>query len=311
MLSPWLMDESQSTGGSHRQTDSGFGEESGGILYIVSTPIGNLADISFRAVDILKFADFIAAEDTRQTARLLAHYNIRGRLISCHEHNEQEKSAFISEKLRHGASVALVSDAGTPTVSDPGYRVVTAAVEAGVRVVPIPGVSAAVAALSASGLPSDQFCFFGFLPKKKGRREQMLQRMSDSEGTLIFYESPKRLRGLLDALLENLGDRYAVIAREMTKVHEEFIRGPISALINEMAGRPAVKGEVTLLVSGKVDAGSDSEEIPETAVEEIKAALLSGEVSASALAARLSNALHIPKNRIYKHILSIKAELVK
>lgn len=279
-----------------------------GVLYIVATPIGNLSDITIRAIEILKSAEIIAAEDTRHTARLLSHYNITGPMVSCHEHNEAERTALLIGKLKAGKSVALVSDAGTPTVSDPGYRLVSAALENDIRVVPIPGVSAAIAALSASGLPSDAFCFVGFAPKKKSKRTEMLHRLSSYTETLIFYESPKRIIAFLHEIEASMGDRYVVAARELTKRHEEFLRGRISQLIGVLDQRPAVKGELTILVSG---ATPETLDISSSLQPEIEAALKNGDIKPSELAHTLSKRYSIPKNKVYKEILEIKSHIDK
>ena len=219
-----------------------------GTLYLVSTPIGNLEDITYRAVRILKEAGLIACEDTRQTRKLLDHYSIRTSTLSYHEHNEAERAAELVEKLRQGISVALVSDAGTPLVSDPGYRLVQRAIEAGIRVEPIPGASALLAALTASGLPSDEFHFAGFLPPKSGRRKKLLESLNDAAATLVFYEAPHRILETLDDLEAVLGGRPIVLAREITKLHEEFLRGTPAQLREVLKARPTIKGEITLLV---------------------------------------------------------------
>ncbi|MCF8036422.1 MAG: 16S rRNA (cytidine(1402)-2'-O)-methyltransferase [Desulfobacteraceae bacterium] len=279
-----------------------------GVLYVVATPIGNLADITYRAVEVLQSADVVAAEDTRHTSRLFSRYGITTRLVSCHEHNEEQRAQSLVEQMENGASVALVSDAGTPSVSDPGYRVVSAALAAGVRVVPIPGASAVTAALCASGLPSDHFCFAGFLPKKAKRQQEMLSRLAGTEQTLIFYESPRRLSGLLNLLLQYLGDRQAVVAREITKRHEEFLRGSLSGLIADVEKRDAIKGEVTVLVSGKSPESGDAEQIPQELIAEIRQAVSAQEDSPSRLAARLSRKYGISKNRVYRLILDYQNE---
>lgn len=285
------------------------GEKSAsGVLYVVATPIGNLGDITYRAVEVLESADVAAAEDTRHTSRLFSRYGITTRLVSCHEHNEEQRAQFLVEQIENGASVALVSDAGTPSVSDPGYRIVSAALAAGVRVVPIPGASAVTAALSASGLPSDHFCFAGFLPKKAKRQQEMLSRLAGAEQTLIFYESPRRLAGLLNLLLQYLGDRQAVVAREITKRHEEFLRGSLSMLIADVDKRDAIRGEITVLVSGKAPESGDAKQIPQELTAEIRQAVSAQEDSPSRLAARLSRKYGISKNRVYKLILDYQDE---
>jgi 16S rRNA (cytidine1402-2'-O)-methyltransferase len=220
-----------------------------GLLYVVATPIGNLEDITYRAVRILGEADVIACEDTRQTRKLLDHYGIQKPTISYHEHNETERAAELTARLLGGAVIALVSDAGMPLVSDPGYRLVKAAVENGVPVQPIPGASAALAALAGSGLPSDAFHFGGFLPSKPGQRLKALEALADEPATLIFYEAPHRILDSLEAVEQLLGDRPVVVARELTKIHEEFLRGPAAEVRAQLAARDALKGEFTLLIA--------------------------------------------------------------
>jgi 16S rRNA (cytidine1402-2'-O)-methyltransferase len=219
-----------------------------GTIYLVATPIGNLEDITLRALRILREADVIACEDTRHTRKLLTHFEITKPLVSYHEHNEPERAAELVARAKAGETVAIVSDAGTPGISDPGFRVVRAAVEAGVPVVSIPGPVAAVAALAASGLPTDAFYFAGFLPAKKGQRRKALEALAGIDATLVFYEAPQRATDLLEAILETLGDRPAAVVRELTKLHEECLRGPVSAVLADLRSRPAVKGEVTIVV---------------------------------------------------------------
>jgi 16S rRNA (cytidine1402-2'-O)-methyltransferase len=220
------------------------------VLYLVATPIGNLEDITLRALRVLREeASVIACEDTRQTQKLLDHFSIRKPVISYHEHNETARSAELVERMEAGESVALVSDAGTPLVSDPGYRLVTAAIAAGFRVVPIPGVSAALAALSASGLPTDEFRFAGFLPPKSAARRRFLEQAATDRATLIFYESPHRILDSLEDMSHTLGDRRVVLAREITKIHEEFLRGTAREILDQLKARPAIKGEMTLVVA--------------------------------------------------------------
>lgn len=219
-----------------------------GTLYLVATPIGNLEDITYRAVRTLGEADVIACEDTRHTRKLLDHYGIARPLVSYHEHNEATRAEELVAQLQAGASVALVSDAGMPLVSDPGYRVVYAAVRAGIRVVPVPGPSALVAALAASGLATDSFSFGGFLPAKPGQRTRLLEALKEETATLIFYEAPHRIVEALDDIERVLGERPVVVARELTKVHEEFLRGTAGEVREALAARPAVKGEITLLI---------------------------------------------------------------
>jgi len=202
-----------------------------GVLYVVATPIGNREDITLRALNILRDVNLIAAEDTRKTGNLLAHYQIKNRLISFHEHNEKKRTPEIIGKLLDGISIALVSNAGTPSISDPGYRLIEAAIANKITVSPIPGVSAATAAMSVSALPTDSFVFIGFLPRKKAKRQQFLNELAVEPRPVIFYESPKRILTLLEEIISCMGDRPAVLAREMTKLHEEFIRGSVSEIL--------------------------------------------------------------------------------
>jgi 16S rRNA (cytidine1402-2'-O)-methyltransferase len=223
-----------------------------GCLYVVGTPIGHLDDFTVRGVKVLQEVDYVAAEDTRQSRKLLNHYQISKKLISLHEHNEDHKKKSIIQDIRQGMSVALISDAGTPTISDPGYPLVRAAIDNDIMVVPIPGPSAIVTALSASGLPTDRFQFLGFLPIKSGKKEKLLQSLASSPSTLIFYESPHRLVKTCQMILNVLGDRSVVMAREMTKRFEEFVRQPVSELLTHLESHPP-RGEITLLVMGQKD----------------------------------------------------------
>jgi len=218
-----------------------------GVLYIVATPIGNLEDITLRALRILKEVHLIAAEDTRHARILLARYEIQTPLTSYHEHNERAKARPLVERLERGEPIALIADAGTPAISDPGYRLVAEAIRAGIRVIPIPGPSAL--ALSASGLPTDRFAFEGFLPAKKPQRKGKLKDLARDPRTLVFYEAPHRLKDSLVDMLEILGDRPIAIGREITKIHEEFLRGRVSEVLAQLADRD-VKGEITLIVHG-------------------------------------------------------------
>jgi len=220
-------------------------------LYIVASPIGNLEDITLRALRILKEVDLIAAEDTRHTKRLLVHYGIATPLTSYHQHNENAKSASLIRRLSSGCRVALISDAGTPIVSDPGFRLVQGAIQAGIPVVPIPGPSALTAILSACGLPSERFVFEGFLPARKAERRERLRELREEQRTLVFYEAPHRVKESLQDLLEVLGDRQVVLGREMTKVYEEFIRGSVSELAAQ-AKTKEWRGEMTLVVRGAI-----------------------------------------------------------
>jgi 16S rRNA (cytidine1402-2'-O)-methyltransferase len=227
----------------------------GPALYLVATPIGNLEDITLRAVRVLKEVDVIACEDTRQTQKLLNHYAIPTRTTSYHEHNEMTKSAELVKEMQEGASVALVTDAGMPGISDPGYRLITLAIRHHVPVVPVPGASAFLAALVASGLPTDSFRFSGFLPAKRGERRTVLETVKNSPRTQVFYEAPHRIVETLEDVAEVLGGaRHVVVAREVTKIHEEFLRGRASEVLETLKAREAVKGEITLLI-GKGEGG--------------------------------------------------------
>jgi 16S rRNA (cytidine1402-2'-O)-methyltransferase len=221
----------------------------GPALYLVGTPIGNLEDITMRALRVLKEVDVIACEDTRQTQKLLNHYAITTRTTSYHEHNEMTKSAELVKEMQEGASVALVTDAGMPGISDPGHRLITLAIRHRVPVVPIPGASAFLAALVASGLPTDSFRFSGFLPAKRGERRAALEAVKSSPRTLVFYEAPHRVIEALEDVVEVLGEgRHVVVAREVTKLHEEFLRGRAGEVLENLKAREAVKGEITLLI---------------------------------------------------------------
>jgi 16S rRNA (cytidine1402-2'-O)-methyltransferase len=228
-------------------------KNTGPALYLVASPIGNLQDITLRALRILKEVDLIACEDTRQTQKLLNRYGITTRTTSYHEHNEMTRAPELVKELQEGASVALVTDAGMPGISDPGYRLISLAIRHHVPVVPIPGASAFLAALVASGLPTDSFRFSGFLPAKRGERRAALAAIKASPRTQVFYEAPHRVVEALTDVVEVLGqDRHVVIAREVTKLHEEFLRGRASEVLGTLKARDAVKGEITLLI-GKAE----------------------------------------------------------
>lgn len=272
-----------------------------GALYIVPTPIGNLEDVTFRAVRVLKEVDLIAAEDTRHSQVLLNHYDIRTPVTSYHEHNERSKARELVEQLRHGTSIALLTDAGTPMISDPGYRLVIEAIGAGVQIVPLPGPSAVTAALSAAGLPTDRFGFEGFLPAKKSARRSALQALKDDTRTLIFYEAPHRLKETLADMAEIFGNREVAIGREISKVHEEFLRGAIREILAKVE-QQNVMGEITLVVQGAIGGAPVSEE---GVISEIRQLTKSGmrvkEIS------ELVGAHHgISKREVYRLALRIK-----
>ena len=277
-----------------------------GVLYIVATPIGNLEDISLRALRILKEVDLIAAEDTRHTRILLNHYNIRTPLTSCHEHNENAQVPKLIERLRSGENLALVSDAGTPAISDPGYRLVVEAIRAGIRVVPVPGPSAVASVLSASGLPTDRFVFEGFLPSKNRERGTRLQALREESRTLVFYEAPHRLKESLIEMRRILGDRQIVIAREVSKIHEEFLRGTIGALVSQLAERE-VKGELTIVVQG----ASGDLPVPE---EELKAEirrLVDAGVGVKQISELLGDRYQLAKRDVYQMAVKLRTSAEK
>jgi len=228
-----------------------------GSLYIIASPIGNLEDMTLRAVRLLRESALVACEDTRQTRKLLDHFGIETPMVSYHEYNEAARAAELIGKLESGANVALVSDAGTPLVSDPGYRLVTAAIAAGIPVVPVPGPSASLAALAGSGLATDSFRFCGFLPPKTTQRRKVLEQLRHETCTLIFYEAPHRVLDALEDVGAVLGSRPVVVARELTKLHEEFLRGTAAEVRAELASRPSIRGEFTLLVGKAEEMESD------------------------------------------------------
>ncbi|HEX8492874.1 MAG TPA: 16S rRNA (cytidine(1402)-2'-O)-methyltransferase [Pyrinomonadaceae bacterium] len=223
-----------------------------GTLYLVATPIGNLEDITARALRLLAEVDVIACEDTRHTRTLLNHYGIKTRTLSYHEHNERERAIELGALLENGAKIAVVSDAGTPGINDPGFRLINEAIKRGAEVVPVPGATAFVAALVASGLPTDQFFFGGFLPARTTQRRARLAEVRTLPSTLIFYEAPHRLAQSLADAREILGERQAAVARELTKLHEEIARGRLSELAQRFASETAVRGEIVLLIDRAV-----------------------------------------------------------
>ncbi len=277
---------------------------SGGSLYVVATPIGNMADITLRAIETLKKVTLIAAEDTRHTQRLLNHYHIKNRMMSLHEYNESKRTPELIERLQSGDAVALVSNAGTPTLSDPGYRLVKAAAATHIRVVPIPGPSAVLASLSVSGLPTDNYIFIGFLPRKEGKLKKILTSLQQERKTLIFFESPRRIGALLGSLIQSLGNREAVLSREMTKRHEEFIRGSLSDIFEVLTNRAEIKGECTLVVhgfSGRTSPNMD------TVRKDILQELHAGKASIPELAKRLAARYGLTKKQVYAEALKLKS----
>lgn len=284
------------------------GEERGnarGALYVVATPIGNLADISRRALDVLASADVILAEDTRHSAKLLAHYGIDTACRSFHEHNEQRQVAALIERIAAGERLALICDAGTPLVSDPGYRLVAALRERGIQVIPVPGANAAIGALSAAGLPSDRFCFEGFLPAGAGDRRRRLESLSSEPRTMIFYESPRRVRSMLTELADALGgDRPAVVARELTKIHETIVGGTLTELAQWLeAHEEQQRGEFVVIVGGapaRAHAAADA-----AAIDTLRVLLEELPLKqAVRVAVRIGGG---NRNEIYRHALKLRA----
>lgn len=286
-----------------------------GTLYLVATPIGNLEDITLRALGVLREADLIACEDTRHTKKLLAHYRISKPTISYHEHNERERADQLITKLEEGLSIALVSDAGTPLLSDPGFRLVSLATKKGIRVVPVPGPSALLAALAASGLSATEFTFAGFLPPKKTARRARLAEFDGYRGTLIFYEAPHRIKDSLADALDLLGDRRAVIARELTKLHEEFVRGRLSEIILAIEQR-TLKGEMVLLIAPATD---DNQQTPargstgttgapesHSILEEVERLMREEGVDQKSALKRVARARQISKSEAYRRMMAEK-----
>jgi len=272
-----------------------------GTLYIVATPIGNLEDITLRALRVLKEVDLIAAEDTRHTQILLHHFGIRTPLTSYHEHNERTKARQLVERLRQGESIALVSDAGTPTISDPGFRVIVEAIEAEIPIVPLPGASALTAVLSASGLPTDQFVFEGFLPAKQKERRERLQALRAETRTLVFYEAPHRLKEMLNDMHAILGERQIVVAREVSKAYEEFLRGRLSDIARQIAER-AIKGELTVIVRGSEEPSEVSQEQLKNEIDMLRA----GGMRIKEIAELLGERHAYSKKEIYRIALAQK-----
>jgi 16S rRNA (cytidine1402-2'-O)-methyltransferase len=267
-----------------------------GALYLVATPIGNLEDITLRALRVLREADLIACEDTRHTRKLLAHYEISRPLASYHEHNERERAAELIEKLKAGMNIALVSDAGTPLISDPGYRLARDSIEQGIRVIPIPGPSALIAALAASGLDTSEFTFAGFLPARRAARRARLAEFSEIKTTLIFYEAPHRIKETLRDALETLGDRPAAVARELTKLHEEFIRGALSEINISQA-----RGEMVLLIGPPPDRPEKAQSSEARSIlEEIEAVMRDEGLDRKSALKRVARARRIGKSEAYR-----------
>lgn len=275
-----------------------------GILYVVATPIGNMEDITLRAIRVLREVDLIAAEDTRRTGKLLAAHHIDTPITSLHDQNERQKSHVIINRLNKGMDVAYVSDAGTPGLSDPGYVLINQAIVEQIRIVPIPGPSAVVTALSVSGLPMNRFLFHGFLPPKTGRRRHLLAELAHETGTLVFYESPNRLRPALDDIKDVLGDRQIVVLRELTKMYEEIVRGTVSEALETFRDRD-IKGEVTLIVDGFRGAGAIQTD--ETILKRLEVLLTENGLSRRDIVEKVADEMKVPRQRVYH--LAIKLEV--
>ena len=270
------------------------------MLYVVATPIGNLEDVTLRALRVLREVDVIAAEDTRRTRKLLARYEIHTPLTSYHEGNERAKAEALAQRLEAGDSVALVSDAGTPTISDPGYRLVRAAADKGLPVTPVPGASAAVAALSVCGLATDRFVFQGFLPSRRGRRKEKLQELREDPRTAVYYEAPRRVRDTLSDMREVLGDRAALVGRELTKAHEELLRGTLSELA-ERLDRDAPRGEFVIVVAGH----GGTPEVDEELLRAEAARLLRTGRKANDVAKLMARTFPLAKRDAYELVLEV------
>src|SRR5205809_1432592 len=271
-------------------------------LYLVGTPIGNLDDITLRALRVLKEADLIACEDTRQTQKLLNHYGITTRSISYHEHNEMTRAAELIVDLEQGTRMALVTDAGMPGISDPGFRLISLAIRHHVPVVPIPGASAFLAALVASGLPADSFRFSGFFPAKRGHRRQVLDSIKDSPRTQVFYQAPHRVKEAIEDVVEVLGgDRHIVIAREVTKIHEEFLRGRASEVLQILNARPEIKGEITLLID-KAEETSQKATERVTVRERIQRIMSEERTDEKAALKKVAKEMGISKSEAYREL---------
>lgn len=272
-------------------------------LYLVATPIGNLEDITLRALRVLKDADLIACEDTRQTQKLLNHYGITTRTTSYHEHNEMTRAPELVLELEQGARIALVTDAGMPGISDPGFRLISLAIRHHVPVVPIPGVSAFLAALVASGLPTDSFRFSGFLPARRGPRQTFLESIRESPRTQVVYEAPHRAKEALEDVVEVLGaDRHIVVAREVTKIHEEFLRGRASEVLETLNARGEIKGEITLLI-GKADEAEKKPAPPRASIgQRLKQVMAEEKLDEKAALKKVAKEMGISKSEAYREV---------
>jgi 16S rRNA (cytidine1402-2'-O)-methyltransferase len=273
-------------------------------LYLVGTPIGNLEDITLRALRVLNEVDVIACEDTRQTQKLLNHYGITTRTVSYHEHNEITRAVELVKDIQEGTSIALVTDAGMPGISDPGFRLVALAIRNHVPVVPIPGASAFLSALVASGLPTDSFRFGGFLPSRLGERRAVLNAIKDSPRTQVFYEAPHRIMETLSDIVETFGDdRHVVVAREVTKLHEEFLRGRAVEILETLKSRAIVKGEITLLIGKAEEVSSPASQAPKMTVKQrLEQIMAEDQLDEKAALKRLAKERGISKSEAYREL---------
>jgi 16S rRNA (cytidine1402-2'-O)-methyltransferase len=275
----------------------------GPALYLVATPIGNLEDITLRALRVLKGVELIACEDTRQTQKLLNHYGIATRTISYHEHNEMTRAAELIVDLEQGTRIALVTDAGMPGISDPGFRLITLAIRHHVPVVPIPGASAYLAALVASGLPTDSFRFSGFLPAKRGERRTALESIRTSPRTQVFYEAPHRVVEALEDIVEVLGgERHVVIAREVTKLHEEFLRGRTEELLATLKSRGEVKGEIVLLIGKAEESAQKAAPVRVSMRERVEQIMTDERVDEKAALKKVAKEMGVSKSEAYREL---------
>ncbi|MCA1566825.1 MAG: 16S rRNA (cytidine(1402)-2'-O)-methyltransferase [Acidobacteria bacterium] len=279
-----------------------------GTLYLVATPIGNLEDITGRALRVLREVDVIACEDTRHTRTLLNHFGITTKTLSYHEHNERERAAELAARIAAGASVAVVSDAGTPGINDPGFRLVRACVERGLNVVPVPGATAFVSALVASGLPTDEFYFAGFLPPRQHARRLRLAALGDLNATLVFYEAPHRIADALSDAREILGEREAAVARELTKLHEEIARGRLTDLVARFSGQTPARGEMVLVIDRRRIAVAEAGEQPTPDIAALVAAFESEGLDPRAALKRAARELGLNRDEAYRRLVAARAQ---
>jgi 16S rRNA (cytidine1402-2'-O)-methyltransferase len=282
-------------------------KENCGTLYVVSTPIGNLEDITLRALKTLNNVDLIAAENVQHSRKLCRHYKIDTRLTSYNQHNRKAKEPVLLKSLKSGHDIALITSAGTPAISDPGAVLINMSINEEIKVVPVPGPSAAVAALSVSGMHTEGFVFRGFLSNKQGKRRRDIKNLISESRTIIFYESPHRVKSMLMDLLEILGDRYIVLLREMTKVYEETIRGPISLVLDVIKG-DRLKGEFTIVMEGMRDPGT-TQDIDNNIKKNIEDLILDGRISIKEISEKLSADKGVPYRVVYKECIELKKKL--